>query len=145
MSGQKMKLNKQVKHFGVILQDDLRWNNHLSNLKKTEPCHRSIIKSKTFVSKYLPRTISYSLFNSHLIHACEIKGQNQNNTLFQRITLYNTRTTNNYQLDFPTTRTTHYGTYSFRKKAAEAWNQIQRTRIPNLRNCVFTDFRKEIL
>ena len=31
------------------------------------------------------RTIYYSLFNSHLIYACEIWGQIQNNTLFQRI------------------------------------------------------------
>ena len=30
----KMKLNKQVKYLGIILQDDLPWNSHLSNLKK---------------------------------------------------------------------------------------------------------------
>ena len=28
----------------------------------------------------------------------------------------NTRTGNNYQLDFPPARTTHYGTYSLRKQ-----------------------------
>ena len=33
-------------------------------------------------SKYLLRTIHYSLLNSHLIFACEIWGQKQNNTLF---------------------------------------------------------------
>ena len=34
LSGQKVKLNKQVKYLGVILQDDLHWNSHLFNLKK---------------------------------------------------------------------------------------------------------------
>ena len=34
MSGQKIKLNKQIKYFGVILQDDLYWKSHLFNLKK---------------------------------------------------------------------------------------------------------------
>ena len=58
---------------------------------------------------------------------------------------FNTRTANNYQLDFPPTRTTHYGTYSFKKKAGEAWNEIQRMSIPDLLNCEFRDFRKEIL
>ena len=56
---------------------------------------------------------------------------------------YNTRAANNYELDFRPTRTTHYETYSFRKKAAEAWNEIQIMNMPDLRE--FTDFKKEIL
>ena len=33
----------------------------------------------------------------------------------------------NYTIDFSPTRTSHYGTYnSFRKTAAEAWDEIQR-------------------
>ena len=44
----KLKLNRLIKYLGVILQNDLHRNSHLSNLKKkTEPCHRTIIKSKT--------------------------------------------------------------------------------------------------
>ena len=34
MRGQKIKLNKQVKYLRVILQDDLHWNSHLTNLEK---------------------------------------------------------------------------------------------------------------
>ena len=52
---------------------------------------------------------------------------------------YETRVASNYQLDFPPTCTTHYGTYSYRKKAAEARNEIQRMSIPDLLNCEFTD------
>ena len=45
---------------------------------------------------------------------------------------YNTRVANNCQLGFPPSRTTLYKTYSFRMKAAEAWNKIQEMSIPNL-------------
>ena len=58
---------------------------------------------------------------------------------------YNTRAANNYQPDFSPTWTTYYGTYSFIKKAAEAWNEIQNMSTPDLLNCEFTDFKKEIL
>ena len=51
----------------------------------------------------------------------------------------------NYKLDFPPTRTTHYETHSFRKKAAEAWNEIKIMSIPDLLNCEFAGFKKEIL
>ena len=58
---------------------------------------------------------------------------------------YKTRAANNYQLDFPPTRTTHYGAYSFRKKAAEACSEIQSMSVLDLLYCEFTDFKKEIL
>ena len=35
---------------------------------------------------HLLRTIYYSIFNSHLIYACEIWGQNQNNLRFTKLT-----------------------------------------------------------
>ena len=35
---------------------------------------------------HLLRTIYYSIFNSHLIYACEIWGQNQNNLWFRKLT-----------------------------------------------------------
>ena len=37
ISGQKIELSKSVKYLGIILQDDLYWNLHLSQLcKKTK-------------------------------------------------------------------------------------------------------------
>ena len=57
---------------------------------------------------------------------------------------YNTGAANNYQLDFPPTGTTHYETYSFRKKAVEAWNEIPRMSIPDQLKLP-VDFRKEML
>ena len=63
MSGQKTKLNKQVKYLGVILQNDLHWNSHLSNLqKKLSRAIGLLSKVRHSVSAYLLRTIYYSLF-----------------------------------------------------------------------------------
>ena len=73
MSGQKIKLNKQVKYLGVILQDDLHWSSHLSYLEHRLRCLIGLLsKVRYYVSKYLLRTIYYSLFNSHLIYSCKI-------------------------------------------------------------------------
>ena len=42
-------------------------------------------KVRYFVPTYLLRTIYHSIFNSHLIHACEIWGQNQTNCYFEKL------------------------------------------------------------
>ena len=80
ISGQKIKPSSQVRYLGIILQHDLHWNSHLTKLRKQ--LSRSIgllSKIRYYVPKYLLRTIYHSIFNSHLIYACEIRGQNQTN------------------------------------------------------------------
>ena len=73
VSGQKLQPSSQIKYLGVILQDDLHWTTHLANLKKKLSCSIGIFsKIRHHVPKHLLRTIYYSLFNSHLIYACEI-------------------------------------------------------------------------
>ena len=63
ISSQKTKPSSQVKYLGIIQQDDLHWNSHLS---------RSIgllSKIRYYVPKHLLRTTIYhSIFNSHLIY-----------------------------------------------------------------------------
>ena len=88
ISGQKIQPTSQVKYLGVTLQDDLHWATHLGNLKK-KPSHSIGLLSKIrhYVPKHLLRTLYYSLFNSHLIYACEIWGQNQINHLFKKLLL----------------------------------------------------------
>ena len=61
LSGQKIKSTNQVKFLGVKWQEDLHWN------------------------KYLLRIIYFSIFNSHLIYACQICGQNQNSQHFKKL------------------------------------------------------------
>ena len=87
VSGQKIKQSSQVRYLGVILQDDLNWDAHLTNLEKK--LSRSIgflSKIRHYVPMHLLWTIYYSVFKSHLINACEIWGQNQNNLWFTKST-----------------------------------------------------------
>ena len=86
ISGQKTKPSSQVKYLRIILQHDLHWNSHLTKLRKK--LRRSIgllSKVRYYVPKYLLRTICHSIFNSHLIQACEIWGQNQKNCYFKKL------------------------------------------------------------
>ena len=72
-SGQKIQPTNQVKYLGVILQEDLHWNKYLSNLgKKLSRSVGLLSKIRHYVPKHLLRTIYFSIFSIHLIHACEI-------------------------------------------------------------------------
>ena len=85
--GQKTKQSSQVRYLGVILQDDMQWITHITNLEKK--LSRSIgllSKIRHYVPMHLLGTIYYSIFNSHLIYACEIWGQNQNSLRFTKVT-----------------------------------------------------------
>ena len=83
ISGQMIKPSNQVKYLGVILQEDLHWNKYLSNLgKKLSRSIGLLSKIRHYVPKHLLRAIYFSIFNSHLIYACEIWGQNQNSQQF---------------------------------------------------------------
>ena len=67
MSGQKIKSNKQVKYLGVILQDDIYWNSHLSSLKTKLSCAIGLLsKVSHYVSKYLLRVIYITLCLTHI-------------------------------------------------------------------------------
>ena len=86
ISGQKIGLSKSVKYLGITLQDDLYWNLYLDELvKKLSRSIGLLSKIRHYVPKYLLRTIYFAIFNSHLIYACEIWGQEQNNTLFEKL------------------------------------------------------------
>ena len=75
-----------MKYQGIILQDDLYWNLHLSQLcKKLSRSIGLLSKIRHYVPKHLLKTIYYSIFNSHLIYAGEIWGQEQNSILFKNL------------------------------------------------------------
>ena len=73
ISGQKIKPSLQVKYLGIILQDDLHWNSHLTKLRK-QLSHSIDLLSKVryYVPKHLVRTAYHSIFNFHLLYTCEI-------------------------------------------------------------------------
>ena len=86
ISGQKIKQSSHVRYLGVILQDDLHQDAHLTNLE--ENLSRSIgllSQIRHYIPMHLLRIIYYSIFNSHLIYAWEIWGQNQNSLLFTKL------------------------------------------------------------
>ena len=86
ISDQKIKPSSQVKYLGIILHDDLHWNSHLTKLRKQ--LIRSIdllSKVRYYVPKHLLTAIYHSIFNSHLIYACQIWGQNQTNYFFKKL------------------------------------------------------------
>ena len=86
INGQKIKLSSQVKYLGTILQDDLHWNLHLTKLgKKLSHSIGLLSKVRYYVPKHLLGTIYHSIFNSHLVYACEIWGQNQTNCYFKKL------------------------------------------------------------
>ena len=92
ISGQKIQEISQVKYLGVTLQDNLHWATHLGDLrKKLSHSIGLLFKIRHFVSKHLFRTLYYSLFNSHLIYACEMWGKNQTNHLFKKLLLLQER------------------------------------------------------
>ena len=73
LHSQKIKQTPCVKYLGVILQKDLCWNKNTPNVgKKSEISHYEL--------KHILSRRNFSVFNSHLIHASKIWGQNQNKT-----------------------------------------------------------------
>ena len=60
MSGQKTNLTTNVKHLGVHFSNSLTWEIHFKNLQTK---------------------LNRKLFNSHVIHACQIWGKSKNKLL----------------------------------------------------------------
>ena len=88
ISGQKIQPTSQVKYLGVTLQDDLHWITHLGNQRKKLSHSIGLLsKIRHYVPQHLLWTLYYSSFNSHLIYASEIWGQNQTNYLFKKLLL----------------------------------------------------------
>ena len=78
ISGQRVHLSSKVRYLGVILQENLEWEQHLNTL--TPILNRALgllAKIQHYAPKSLLKTIYFSLFNSHLIYACQIWGQRE--------------------------------------------------------------------
>ena len=85
LRGQKIKPTNQVTYLGLLQHEDLHWNKYLSSLgKKLSGSVDLLSKIRHYEPKHLLRTIYFSIFNSRLIYACEIWGQNQNSQHFKK-------------------------------------------------------------
>ena len=64
-----------MKYLGIQLNDSLTWKTHLiSLLPKLNRAIGLLSKICYYTPKYLHKTIYYSLFNCHLIYACQVWG-----------------------------------------------------------------------
>ena len=85
VSGQKISPTTNVKYLGVHLNNSLTWEIHFKNLQtKLNRAIGLLSKIRHYTPKSLLKTMYFSLFNSHLIYACQIWGQSKTK-LFQVI------------------------------------------------------------
>ena len=85
VSGQKINRTNSVKYLGVHLSNSLTREIHFKNLQtKLNKALGLFSKIRHYTPKSLLKTVYFSLFNSHLIYACQIWGQSKTK-LFQKI------------------------------------------------------------
>ena len=78
ISDQRVHLSCKVRHLEVILQENLEWEQHLNPvIPKLNRALRLLAKVRYYVPKSLLKTKYFSLFNSHLIYACQMWGQRE--------------------------------------------------------------------
>ena len=79
ISGQKIEISIRVKYLAVQLDQHLNWNEHIKNIiPKLSRAIGVLSKICHYIPKFLLKTIYYSIFNSQLINACQVWGQNEN-------------------------------------------------------------------
>ena len=79
ISGQKIEISTRVKYLGIQIDQHLNWNEHIKNIiPKLSRAIGVLSKICHYIPKFLLKTIYYSIFNSELIYACQVWGQNEN-------------------------------------------------------------------
>ena len=77
-SSEKINPTSSVKYLGVHLTPTFTWNTHLLEpIPKLNWAVGLLSKIRHYMCKPLLKILSYSLFNSHLIYACQTKGQSK--------------------------------------------------------------------
>ena len=82
ISGQRIIPKKQVKYLGLIIDEHLTWEVHLTNLQfKLNRTIGMLSKIRHYVSLETLKVLYFSIFHSHLIYGCQIWGQVLNTNL----------------------------------------------------------------
>ena len=82
LSGQKIKISKSTKYLGVILDENLNFKQHLTNLKNKLNRENGILaKLRHFIQKDVLRTVYFAIFDSHLRYASQVWGLNNKTIL----------------------------------------------------------------
>ena len=78
ISGHKINVSNKVKYLGIQMEQHLDWIVHVKNvIPKLDKAIGILSKIRHYVPIFLLKTIYYSLFNSYLIYACQVWGQNK--------------------------------------------------------------------
>ena len=78
ISGQKINVSNKVRYLGIEIEQHLDWDVHVKNfIPKLNRAIGKLSKIRHYVPKFLLKTIYYSLFNPHLIYACQVWSQNK--------------------------------------------------------------------
>ena len=76
LSGQKIEPKHHTKYLGVILDEYLSFNEHMSTLKqKLNRANGILAKLRYYVLANTLKTIYYTIFDVHMRYACKIWGQ----------------------------------------------------------------------
>ena len=78
ISGQKINVSNKVRYPGIEIEQHLDLNVHVKNVvPKLNRVIGILSKIHHYIPKFLLKIIYYSLFNSHLIYACQVWSQNK--------------------------------------------------------------------
>ena len=73
ISGQKIKIVKETKYLGMIMDEHLTFKSHVVTVKlKLNRAKELLVKLRQYVNPTLLRTICYVIFEPHLRYRCQI-------------------------------------------------------------------------
>ena len=81
LGGQKIEPKQCTKYLGVIIDENLSFNEYMNTLKqKLNRANGILAKLRYYVTADVLKTIYYAFFDSHMKYACHIWGQVQSKT-----------------------------------------------------------------
>ena len=82
LSGQKIRQKICTKYLGVLLDEHFLFKDHINTLKqKLNRANGTLAKLRHHLPSDILKTVCYSLFDTHLRHACQVWGQSNHDIL----------------------------------------------------------------
>ena len=90
VGGQKINPSSVVKYLGIYIEEHLNWDYQIRALcKKLSRSNGFMSKLRHYVPKKALKSIYHSIFESHLIYACQVWGLKGNSRIQSLIKLQN--------------------------------------------------------
>ena len=79
LNGKRLYPSSYIKYLGVLLDENLSWKPHVSEiLKKLNRANSILSKVRHYVDKNTIRSLYFSIFSPHISYCCQVWGQNGN-------------------------------------------------------------------